>query len=293
MSGVSGNITNQRFRGLLEIWRRYKKSRSGVIGLAISFVLLMMAAFAGVISPFSPTDISAGDPFVKPGFEYFFGTDDLGRDVFSGIMYGARVSLTVGLLAAFASSFIGLLVGSIAGYFGGWLDDVLMRLTELFMVIPLFVLGLLLITLFGPNLMNLIVVISILSWPQTARLVRAEFFSLKNREYVEAAQSLGVGHLDIIFSEILPNALAPVVVAGSLHVATAILIEAGLSFLGLGDPNHVSWGQMLHWAQPFIRHAPWLAVFPGIAIALAMLGFNLIGDAVNDVMNPRLKDQRQ
>ena len=274
-----------------EFWRRYKKSRSGLVGLAITAVFLIMAAFAGVISPFGPLDTSAGNPFEKPGPNHYFGTDDLGRDVFSGIMYGAKVSLTVGVLAAVTSSLIGILIGSISGYFGGWLDDVLMRLTEMFMVIPLFVLGLILVTLFGPQTSNLIIVISILSWPQSARLVRAEFLRIKNSDFVEAARSLSAGHLNIIFSEILPNALAPVVVAGSLRVATAILIEAGLSFLGLGDPNHVSWGLMLYWAQPFIRHAPWLAVFPGLAIALATLGFHFVGDALNDTLNPRLKER--
>lgn len=282
-------IRKKGFQGPFEFWRRYKKSRSGLVGLVITIVFLIMAIFAGVISPFSPLDTSAGNPFEKPGPNHYFGTDDLGRDVFSGIMYGARVSLTVGLLSAFTSTLIGILIGSISGYFGGWLDDVLMRLTEMFMVIPLFVLGLLLVSLFGPNISNLIIVISILSWPQSARLVRAEFLSIKNREFVEAARSLSAGHLNIIFSEILPNALAPVVVAGSLQVATAILIEAGLSFLGLGDPNHVSWGLMLYWSQRFIRHAPWLAVFPGLAISLATLGFNLVGDALNDTLNPRRK----
>jgi len=262
-----------------------------LVGLAITAVFLIMAAFAGVISPFGPLDTSAGNPFEKPGPNHYFGTDDLGRDVFSGIMYGARVSLTVGVLAAVTSTLIGILIGSISGYFGGWLDDVLMRLTEMFMVIPLFVLGLILVTLFGPQISNLIIVISILSWPQSARLVRAEFLSIKNRDFVEAARSMSAGHLNIIFSEILPNALAPVVVAGSLRVATAILIEAGLSFLGLGDPNHVSWGLMLYWAQPFIRHAPWLAVFPGLAITLATLGFHFVGDALNDTLNPRLKER--
>ena len=163
-----------------------------------------------------------------------------------------------------------------------------MRITEMFMVIPMFVLGLLLVALFGPNIINIIIVIGILSWPSTARLVRAEFLSLKSRDYVVAAQSIGTSRLDIIFSEILPNALSPVIVNGSLQVATAILIEAGLSFLGYGDPNQISWGLMLYWGQNFIRHAPWLTLFPGMAIWLAVLGFNLVGDALNDALNPRL-----
>lgn len=285
---MASDIHKRRCRGLFEFWRRYKKSRSGLVGLSITFIFLFFAVFAGVISPFSPLDTSAGQPFDPPGPNHYFGTDDLGRDVFSGVMYGARVSLTVGVLAAVTSTLIGILIGSISGYFGGWIDGLLMRLTEMVMIIPLFVLGLLLVTLFGPQISNLIIVISILSWPQSARLVRAEFYSFKNRDFVEAAQSLGAGHLDIIFSEILPNALAPVIVVGTLQVATVILIEAGLSFLGLGDPNHISWGLMLNWAQPFIRNAPWLAIFPGIALALVTLGFNWVGDALNDAGNPLL-----
>ena len=285
---MASDIHKRKFRGLFEFWRRYNKSRSGLVGLSITFIFLFFAVFAGVISPFSPLDTSAGQPFDPPGPNHYFGTDDLGRDVFSGVMYGARVSLTVGVLAAVTSTLIGILIGSISGYFGGWIDGLLMRLTEMVMIIPLFVLGLLLITLFGPQISNLIIIISILSWPQSARLVRAEFYSLKNRDFVEAAQSLGAGHLNIIFSEILPNALAPVIVVGTLQVATVILIEAGLSFLGLGDPNHISWGLMLNWAQPFIRNAPWLAIFPGIALALVTLGFNWVGDALNDAGNPLL-----
>ena len=289
---AGGKYSDSRaVRALREFWRRFQKSRSGLIGLALVIGFILLAILAGVIAPFDPMDTKSGTPFQGPGSVHYFGTDDLGRDVFSGLLYGARVSLAVGFLAAITSSIIGILVGSLAGYFGGWIDDLLMRVTEMFMVIPVFVLALLLVALFGPSVGNVIVVISILSWPGTARLVRAEFLTLKSREFVEAARSLSAGHLDIIFSEILPNALAPVVITASLRVATAILIEAGLSFLGFGDPNTVSWGLMLYWAQNFIRRAPWMAVFPGLAISLTTLGFNLIGDALNDALNPRLKER--
>jgi len=278
-------------RALSEFWRRYRKSRSGLAGLALVAGFVLLAGLAGLIAPFAPLDTKTGTPFERPGPIHYFGTDDLGRDVFSGVVHGARVSLAVGFLAAITSTIIGILIGAMAGYFGGWADDLLMRVTELFMVIPVFVLGLLLVALFGPSVGNVIVVISILSWPGTARLVRAEFLSLKSREFVEAARSLSASHLDIIFSEILPNALAPVIITTSLRVATAILIEAGLSFLGFGDPNTISWGLMLYWAQNFIRHAPWMAVFPGLAISLTTLAFNLVGDALNDALNPRLKER--
>ena len=278
-------------RALREFWRRYRKSRSGLVGLALVCGLVLLALIAGAITSFTPLETKTGVPFERPGTVHYFGTDDLGRDVFSGVIFGARVSLAVGFLAAITATTIGILIGALAGYFGGWLDDLLMRIAEMFMVVPVFVLALLLVALFGPSIGNVVIVLSVLSWPGTARLVRAEFLSLKHRDFVEAARSLSAGHLDIIFSEILPNALAPVIITASLQVASAILIEAGLSFLGFGDPNTVSWGLMLYWAQKFIRHAPWMAIFPGLAISLATLGFNLIGDALNDALNPRLKER--
>ncbi len=287
----TARFTGRIAGGLAEFWRRYRKNRSGIAGLAVVGGLIVMAALAGAIAPAAPLATNTGTPFEPPGSAHFFGTDDLGRDVFSGVVYGARVSLAVGFLAAITSTVIGIIIGAIAGYFGGWIDDLLMRVTEMFMVIPVFVLALLLVALFGPRITNVIVVISVLSWPATARLVRADFLSLKTREFVEAARSISASHMDIIFSEMLPNALAPVIITASLRIATAILIEAGLSFLGFGDPNTVSWGLMLYWAQNFIRHAPWMAIFPGLAISLTTLAFNLVGDGLNDALNPRLKER--
>jgi len=291
MSAADWRAPSRLGRAVAEFWRRYRKNRSGVGGLLLVGGFIVVAGLAGLIAPAGPLDTKTGAPFEAPGSVHYFGTDDLGRDVFSGVVYGARVSLAVGFLAAITSTVIGIIIGALAGYFGGWIDDLLMRITEMFMVIPVFVLALLLVALFGPRIVNVIVVISVLSWPGTARLVRADFLSLKTREFVEAARSISASHLDIIFSEILPNALAPVIITASLRVATAILIEAGLSFLGFGDPNTVSWGLMLYWAQNFIRHAPWMAIFPGLAISLTTLAFNLVGDGLNDALNPRLKER--
>jgi peptide/nickel transport system permease protein len=200
------------------------------------------------------------------------------------------MSLMVGILAALTSSVIGIAVGAIAGFMGGKIDDVLMRITELFQVMPKFFLALMIAFFFGPSVWNIIFVIGILSWPSTCRLVRAEFLSLKEQEFVLAARSIGARKSSIIFNEILPNASPPVIVNASLQVASAILIEATLSFFGLGDPSWVSWGRMLYDAQRLLRVAWWVSFFPGASIFLVVLGLNLVGDGMNDALNPRLRE---
>jgi peptide/nickel transport system permease protein len=219
------------------------------------------------------------------------GTDELGRDILSGVLYGLQTSLFIGFLAAILSALIGTLIGSVSGFSGGTVDSILMRLTEMFMVLPTIVVALVVIALFGSNVVNIVVVIGVLSWPRTARLVRAEFYSLKERDFVLAAKAIGTGNMRLIFSEILPNATAPVIVTSSLQVSRAIVVEAGLAFLGLGDPMVMSLGRMLGNAQLFLRTAWWMAVFPGITIFLGALAFNVIGNGLNDALNPRLKER--
>jgi peptide/nickel transport system permease protein len=221
--------------------------------------------------------------------DHWLGTDDLGRDVWAQTVYGSRVSLMVGIVTAIVAVAIGTLVGGLAGYYGGWVDTVLMRVAEFFQTLPRFVLALIVIALFGAGIGKMILVIAILSWPQTARLVRASFASLRQQPFVDAARVGGMGDWSLMLREILPNVAAPIIVTGSLDVAAAILLEAGLGFFGLGDPNHISWGGMLNDAQQYLRMAWWMSLFPGLAIALTVLSFNVLGDALNDALNPRTR----
>ena len=251
---------------------------------------ILVAVFAQAIAPFDPFK-GGSDALLSPGTKnYLLGTDHLGRDILSELIFGARVSLAVGISAALSASILGIIVGSLAGFFGGWVDGVLMRLSEFFQTLPRFVLALVIVAFFGGGVLKVIIVLAILSWPQIARLVRAQILSLREATFVEAARLSGMSAMQILAREILPNALAPVIVTGSLDIASAILLEASLSFFGLGDANLISWGGMLNVAQPYLRQAWWMALFPGLAISIVVLAFNVLGDALNDVLNPRLQE---
>jgi len=277
-------------RSLMDFWRRYRRNRLAVAGLFLVLALSLVALLAPLLAPYDPMSTSL-DSLQPPGTSrHPLGTDDLGRDILSGVIWGTRVSLLVGVTAAATAVLIGIILGAVAGYYGGYTDAVIMRLTELFQTIPRFVLALVVVALFGRGLAKLVLVIGLLAWPQAARLVRGQFLSQKSLPYVDAARALGLPGWRIIFSEILPNVLAPVIVLASLDVAQAILLEASLGFFGLGDPNVVSWGGMLNHAQGYLRTAWWMSVFPGLGIALAVLGFNLVGDGLNDAINPRLHE---
>jgi peptide/nickel transport system permease protein len=262
--------------------------RTAVIGLTFVLTLIAMALLADVLSPADRAGLKF-PPNQPPSFEFLMGTDGLGRDVFHRFLQGARVSIAIGLIAAVTSTFIGIAVGVLAGYRGAATDDGLMRLTEAVQVTPRFFLALLVAVLFGASFLNVALIIGLLSWPSIARLTRAEALAIREHEYIVAARAIGVSDRRIMFSEIVPNAIAPSIIAGSLLVAQAILIESALSFLGLGDPSRPTWGLMLNEAQGFYRTAWWLSVFPGLGIMIASLGFNMLGDGLNDVMNPRLR----
>lgn len=270
--------------------KRFVRNRAAVAGAAVLGILVAAAALAGVVGGGSPRAMSES-PLAPPTRSHPFGTDDLGRDIWTGVLHGARVSLMVGVLAATTSGVIGVLVGSSAGYYGGRPGDVLMRITEFFLVIPTFLLALVLVAVTRPSIWNIILTIGVLGWPSTARLVRAEFLALKQREFVMAARATGASASRILFRHILPNATPPIIVNTSLGVAAAILVEAGLSFLGLGDPNLFSWGLILRNSRDFLRMAWWMPTFPGLAIFVTVLSLNLVGDGLNDALNPRLRQR--
>jgi len=275
-------------------WKSMLRHPGGVIGLVILFIAIFIALFGPMIFPTSPWKM-VQRPFLPPfsNPKVWLGTDALGRDVFAGIIYGARVSLLVGMVSTLVALIVGVPLGAMAGFFGGKVDDALMRFTEFFQTIPSFALAIVLVAILQPSIYSIVASIGIVSWPPVARLVRAEVLSLRTREYVQAAIVTGQSNSWIIWREILPNALSPVIVLASLMVATAILLESSLSFLGLGDPNMISWGYMVGAGRTVIRQAWWITVFPGIAILLSVLAMNLVGEGLNDALNPRLaKDGR-
>jgi len=272
-----------------DFWRRFSRNRGAVVGLGLILLVILVAIIAPLLYPQSPWRM-VQRPFLPPfGVEgFWFGTDTLGRDIGAGLAYGARVSLLVGLVSTVVALLIGIPIGALAGYFGGRWDDALMRFTELFQTIPSFALAIVLVAILEPSLASIVLAIAIVGWPPVARLVRGEFLSLRSREYVQAAVLSGQRSLSIIFRQVLPNTLSPVIVLASLMVATAILLESSLSFLGLGDPNVMSWGYMIGAARTVLRQAWWMSVFPGLAILFTVLALNLIGEGLNDALNPRL-----
>ena len=268
----------------------FLKNPSGMIGLALLLVMFVLALTAQGFYPGDPLDMAA-QPFLRPGQDPQFplGTDSLGRDVAAGLVHGSRVSLLIGFVSVLVSQAIGTLVGTLAGYFGGRLDDLLVRITELFQTIPTFLLVIVIVAIGQPSVALISLAIGLASWPTIARLVRAEFRTLREADFVMAARSLGYSNARIIVHEILPNALPPIIVTTSVMVATAILIESALAFLGLGDPNRVSWGSMIGAGREMLRTAWFLTVFPGAMLVLTVLSLNLVGDALNDALNPRLR----
>jgi peptide/nickel transport system permease protein len=272
---------------------RIRHNRLAVIGAILVISLFIVAILAPFISPYEPDYIDRYHILEPPSKLHPFGTDDIGRDVLSRMLYGSWVSLSVGFVAVGISTIIGIFFGSLAGYYGSVVDRIIMRFVDVMLSIPSFFLILSVIAFVGPSIWNIMIIIGLTSWMGVARLVRAEFLSLKNREFVLAAKALGASDLRIIFRHMLPNSLAPVIVNAVLGVASAVLLESALSFLGLGvQPPRPSWGNILKAGQANIEIAWWLSVFPGIAILITVLSYNLFGEGLRDALDPRLWERR-
>lgn len=258
------------------------------VGLSILLAEIVIATLAGVLHPGDPQDLVA-QPFIAPGvdLEFPLGTDLLGRDIAAGLLYGARVSMIVGFSATTITLVIGVLTGLISGYFGGWIDHALMRLTELFQAIPHFLFAIILVAILGATVENTIFAIGITSWPIVARLVRAETLTLRELDFVKASTIMGAGHLRVLITHILPNALPPVVTMLSVLAAMSILTEVGLAFLGLADNNRISWGSMIGAGRESLREAPYISLIPGAAVVITVLSLSLVGDGVARLINPR------
>jgi len=274
-----------------EFWARFRRNRLAMTGLTLVAGMFVVSLAAPFLAPYDPNSIDLKAVLMAPSGEHLLGTDPLGRDVLSRIIYGSQVSLKVGFVAVGLATLIGLLVGAVAGYYGGWVDQLLMRLVDLMLCFPTFFLILAVIAILEPSIWNIMVVIGLTSWMGVARLVRAEFLSLREREFVMAARALGASDARLIWRHLLPNALAPVMVSATLGVAGAILTESALSFLGLGvQPPTPSWGNILTAGKDNIEIAWWLSFFPGLAILVTVMSYNLLGEGVREAIDPRLKE---
>ncbi len=273
-----------------EAWRRLRRNRMAMFGLGVVLCLVVVGGLAGLLAPHDPYQIDLQNRLSSPSREHLFGTDDFGRDIFSRILYGARISLQVGVLSRSVALSLGILLGVLAGYFGGKLDQTIMRLTDVMFAFPtlLFLIGV--TAAFKPGLTTLFIAIGLVGWAPMARLMRAQVLATKQNDYITAARALGVSSSQIIRRHLFPNCLAPVIISFSMGMAAAIMAEASLSFIGLGaQPPTPSWGSMISLGREYLRTAPWLTVYPGIAIGLTVLGFNLLGDGLRDALDPKMR----
>jgi peptide/nickel transport system permease protein len=281
MASNSESFTSRTIHYLL-------KNRLAVTGGILVVLVFVLSIFAPWIAPYNPSQIDIENILVGPSLSHPLGTDDLGRDVLSRMLWGGRISLEVGFVAVGIATIIGIILGSLAGYYGGWLDTIIMRFVDIMLSIPTIFLVLTVIAILEPNIINIMIVIGLTSWMEPARLIRGEFLSLKEREFVVAARALGASDNRIMLRHILPNGLSPILVSATIGVGVAILIESGLSFLGLGvQPPTPSWGSLLSSGKDNIEIAWWLSAFPGLAILLTVLGYNLLGEGIRDALDPR------
>jgi len=289
-----GILDNKYSRSSLykDAWKRLKKNKLAILGLAIVMFLIFIAIFAPFLSPYEPTSRIKEDSSLGPSRTHFFGTDLLGRDIFSRVIYGSRISIEVGIIAVGISVVLGLFFGALAGYFGRWPDAIIMRVADIFFAFPYILGAIAIMTILGSGIVNIFIAIGVLGWAYFARIFRGSILSIKNKEYIEAARALGASDTRIITKHIFPNAIAPIIVFATMNVGTAIIVEAALSFLGIGvQPPTPAWGKMLSESLNFIDIAPWMMLFPGLAIVITVLGFVLLGDGLRDAFDPKMKNK--
>ncbi|MBS7344619.1 MAG: ABC transporter permease [Caryophanon sp.] len=274
-----------------EAWRSYKKSKVALVGAAIVLFVVFLAIFGPLLAPQGINEQDLSQRLLPPSAEHWFGTDDFGRDIFSRIILGARISIAVGFFSVMLSIIVGTFLGIVAGYYGGWLDTIISRIFDILLAFPSILLAIAIVSILGPSLQNALIAIAIINIPNFGRLVRSKVLSVKQEEYIMAARAIGMKNKRILWKHILPNSMTPVIVQGTLAIATAIIEAAALGFLGLGAQAPTpEWGKMLADARIYLLNAPWTIVFPGVAIMLTVLGFNLMGDGLRDALDPKMKN---
>jgi peptide/nickel transport system permease protein len=282
--------TNETLTRARSFWAAYSQDKAAVGGLAVVVALSIVAILGPSISPYAPSAL-VGDILSPPGVQHWFGTDGLGRDMLSRMISGTRVTMLFALGAAGVSLFLGVLLGAIPGYWGGLIDDLLSRVSEVFIIIPTLFLLILITSVLGTNLVFTMLVVGITIWPVNAKITRAQVLTLKSRQFVLASRAAGASSLSVLFRHIIPNGLFPVIANSTLQMGYAILAEASLSFLGLGDVTQPSWGQAIYVSRAYFQYAWWTAVIPGMLILIAVLAFNLVGDGISTALNPRMRPQ--
>ncbi len=273
-----------------EAWRTFKKNKSAMVGLGIVIFFIILAIVGPYIAPQGTDDQNLSIRLQAPSSEFWFGTDDLGRDVLSRILHGAQLSLTVGLSAVLMSAVVGSFLGIIAGYYGRWVDTIISRIFDIMLAFPSILLAIAIVSILGPSLRNALIAIAIINIPNFGRLIRSRVLTIKEEEYIHAAKAIGMKNSRILWRHILPNSMTPIIVQGTLAIATAIIEAAALGFLGLGaEQSTPEWGKMLADSRMFLMNAPWAMIFPGLAIMLTVIGFNLLGDGMRDALDPKMK----
>lgn len=287
-------IPNQREKSTslwVDAWRSFKKNKMALIGAAIVFLFILIAILAPYIAPYDFKEQNMNNRLQSPNGEHWFGTDEFGRDIFSRVIYGARISLWVGFISVLGSMLVGSLLGIIAGYFGKWVDTIISRVFDVMLAFPSILLAIAIVAVLGPSLQNALIAIAIINIPNFGRLIRSRVLSVKEEEYIVAAKAIGMSETRILFHHVLPNSMSPIIVQSSLAIGTAIIEAAALGFLGLGaEAPNPEWGKMLSDGKALLIQAPWTMIFPGLTIMLTVLGFNLMGDGLRDALDPKMKN---